>query len=316
MIRTVTDALASQFEDYAVRDRLHDVPPHAVYEVLADGERAVCKVARDETADLGAEAAAIDHFESTTDLPVPSVLAASDEWFVATWLDGLPGGAPRWSPDDEPYARALGAGLARLHAATAGRFDRPGRPRLGADGLALERFDDWHALARSLVAGWRAYLDGIGWAGPADEVLALLDDRPALFEDAGSPVLCHGNFLPEHVGFADRDGRPAELTAVIDFEHAIVAPAAYDWWRTAVPLFDGPVFDADPAYAAFREGYESVRPLPPGVERGREPFLLVNLVSYLVALDVQQSGIGPDERPQAEGMANRVSDLVASLRDR
>ncbi|PSQ28552.1 hypothetical protein BRD06_03925, partial [Halobacteriales archaeon QS_9_67_15] len=38
--------------------------------------------------------------------------------------------------------------------------------------------------------------------------------------------------------------------------------------------------------------------------------------SYFLALAVQQDGIGPDERPKAEGMSEAVSDLVSTVRDR
>ncbi|WP_123536630.1 phosphotransferase enzyme family protein [Halosimplex salinum] len=322
------------FERHEIRAQLHDVPPHAVYEVRVDGRRAVCKVARGETADVGREAVAMDHVDRHTDLPVPTVLAADEDAFVATWLDALAGEETTVDRDDPEDARALGAGLARLHDATAGQFPRPGVPRLGTpwgpgsagdpdDRLAVETHRDWHALARAVVSAIRDYLVDIGWAGPADEVLALLDDRPDLFDGAGTPVLCHGNVLPEHVAFERsgsgdtvRSDAPLELAALVDFEHALVAPAEYDYWRTAIPCFHTSDLDPRPTLSAFRAGYESVRSLPLGVERRREGWWAVILVTYLLALDVQNGGIGPDERPRARGIAAVAGELADAVRSR
>jgi Ser/Thr protein kinase RdoA (MazF antagonist) len=340
MTRTVEDALASTFESYAVVGQVHDVPPHEVYEVTVDGRRAVCKVASQSGADPATEAAVLDFVDGETDIPVPSVLDAGEDYFVATWLDGVPD--ERAVPDaperDEAYARALGAGLARLHEQTAGTFVRPGRPAAGDGGprgvdddrlrvdedsrLRVDARESMHAVALDLLDIFEAYLADVGWTESIRAVRDLFRDRPDLLAGAGEPVLCHGNFLPDHVGFeSDPDGRgesePTDLAAVLDFEHALVAPGEYDYWRTAHPVFGTPDSDTRPAaQAAFREGYESVRPLPHGFERRRAAYLLLNLASYFVALDLQNGGIGPSERPQAEAMAEAVSETVASLRSR
>jgi Ser/Thr protein kinase RdoA (MazF antagonist) len=335
MTQDVHTALASWFDRYEVRRQLHDVPPHAVYEVTVDGRRAVCKVARGETADVGAEAAAIDQVDRYTDVPVPSVLAAEEGAFAATWVDALAAddADPEADPDDPADARALGRGLAHLHAATADTFSRPGFPTLGpawgpddrpldcdgAAGLVVDDRPDWHAVARELLLDIRDYLASIGWADPADEVVALLDDHPGLFDGAGTSVLCHGNLHPEHVALC-RDGTGSEpepqLAALVDFEHALVAPAEYDVWRAAIPLFHETGSGATATFPAFREGYESVRALPMGVERRRDAWWLVIFVTYLLALDVQNEGIGPDERDRAQGTAALIADRVAMVRSR
>lgn len=346
MTRNVESALATHYDQFEIRQQLHDVPPHAVYEVVVDGQRAVCKVARGETVAVGAEAAVVDHVDRRTDVPVPSILAADADSYVATWVDGLPGEDEVPQPDEIPndYARAMGATMGRLHEATADQFPRPGVPRFSDDTpeeggfLTVETSEDWHAVARAFLTELRNRLADIGRADPADEVLGLLDDRPDLFEGAGRPVLCHGNVFPEHVAFerddagepVERDGgdvpgqrgepakprHPGALTALVDFEHALVAPAEYDYWRTAFPVFHARDLDPQPTCSAFREGYESVQSLPLGVERRREAWLLVITVTYFLALDVQNRGIGPDEREQAEGMAGWVTDTVESLRAR
>jgi len=333
MTQDVHTALASWFDRYEIIRQLHDVPPHAVYEVTVDGRRAVCKVARGETADVGAEAAVMDHVDRHTDVSVPSVLAAKEDAFVATWIDGLAAddADSEVDPDDPGDARALGSALARLHAATTDAFPRPGFPALGSAwgpddrpldcdgvaGLVVDDRTDWHAVAREFLLDIRDYLATVGWADPADEVVALLDDRPGLFDGAGTPVLCHGNLHPEHVALC-RDGTGAgqELAALVDFEHALVAPAEYDVWRAAIPLFHEAGSGATATFPAFREGYESVRALPMGVERRRDAWWLVIFVTYLLALDVQNEGIGPDERERAEGTAALIADRVATVRGR
>ncbi|WP_436925882.1 phosphotransferase [Halosimplex amylolyticum] len=323
MTQDVHSALATNFERYEIREQLHDVPPHAVYEVRVDGRRAVCKVARGDTADPETEAAVIHHVDRHTDLPVPSVLAAGEGYFVASWLDGLPADDEVPSPDetDAAYARALGSSLARLHDATAGTFVRPGFPRADSgdgDPLAVDARDRWVGVVQGLLDEFEAYLVDTEWVDPVREVRTLVEDYPDLFAGAGDPVLCHGNALPDHVGFGtDASGDPTDIAALVDFEHALVAPGEYDLWRTAIPVFGRPGADAPrPALSAFRAGYESVRPLPDGFERRRDGYRLVNLASYFVALDVQNGGIGPDERPQADGMADVVSETVGSIRDR
>ena len=324
MTQDVASALAADFERSEIGAQLHDVPPHAVYEVRVDRRRAVYKVARGPTAEPGTEAAVIDHVDRHTDLPVASVLAAGEGYFVASWLDGLPAddAVPDSAAVDEAYARALGRTLGRLHDATAGTFVHPGFPQAGrwddSEGaLAVDARTRWVDVVRDFLDGLADDLAGTDWVDPVREVRAVVDDCPDLFAGAGDPVLCHGNLLPDHVGFAtDADGDPAEPAAVVDFEHALVAPGEYDFWRTATPVFGPPDDSPRPAVAAFRRGYKSVRPLPDGSERRRDGYLLVNLASYFLALAVQQDGIGPDERPKADGMSEAVSDLASTVRDR
>lgn len=326
MTRDVSDALDRQFERYEIGEQLHDVPPHAVFEVYVEdlGERAVCKVARGATADPETEAAVIDHVDDHTDLPVPSILAAGDGYFVASWLDGLPAGEDVPDPDgiDVADARALGTALARLHEATAGTFARPGFPVCTSSSgpesrLAVDSRQRWADVVQDRLDDVAAHFEGTEWVDPVSEVRRLVEECPDLFAGGGDPVLCHGNLLPDHVGFSrDERGEPTEPAAIIDFEHALVAPGEYDFWRTAMPVFDRPGEAPRPTRSAFRNGYESVRPLPDGFERRADSYRLLNLASYFVALDVQQGGIGADERPHAERMRHGVQQNVATVRDR
>ncbi|MFC4553021.1 MULTISPECIES: aminoglycoside phosphotransferase family protein [Halorussus] len=300
--RDVHGALASISDEYEVVRRLHAVPPHAVYEVTIDGTRAVCKVARGQRADPAAEARVIARIGRTTSVPVPEVLAVGEDWFVAEWRDGLPGEATA----DAERARVMGAGLATLHAETAGSFAATGFPRDAGDALAVDARDSWHETVCDLLADRRDYLAAFGYSEVADAALTFVRERPDLLDGAGDPVLTHGNYLPEHV--AAEDG---EVTCVVDWEHALVAPGEYDYWRTALPLqSEAEPTERDAVLAAFREGYESVRPLPEGFERRGEIYRLINAVSYLKALHLQRQQTGQEKARTAAAFREYVYDTV------
>lgn len=303
----VRATLRAHAEDVRLVQLLHDVPPHCVYEVTVDGRRAVCKVATGSQAHLEREAHVLRHVGRQTSLPVPEVLAAGEGYFVAEWLETVPD--PDESPADAAWARSAGAGLATLHAETA--FGAPGVLRASDGGLAVD-------ACRTTAEALAAYLDdlrpgvvGTGYVDVVDDVVAFLEANRGAFEahgGAGEPVLCHGNWLREHVG-VDGD----DVTAVIDFERALVTPAEHDYWRAALPLFYGGSESDDAAREAFRAGYESVRPLPPGFEQRRDLHWLVITASFVESLFVQdEHGPGETER-LAEWLRERVEELIADL---
>ncbi|MFD1525710.1 phosphotransferase, partial [Halolamina salina] len=111
----VYDALSTHTDQYEIVRELHRVRPHATYEVRYRGERAVCKVETHPEAELGREAAAMRYVAETTSVPVPELLAVGDDHFVARWMDAVPDDPPT---RDEARIRALGRGLATLHAET------------------------------------------------------------------------------------------------------------------------------------------------------------------------------------------------------
>ena len=307
------DALATYSSDHRVRECLHDVPPHEVWAVAVDGERAVCKLSTHPEGAPATEAAVLAFVDRETSVPVPSILAVGADHFLAAWRDDAP------SEDDavvDPATvRALGRTMARLHDETEGSFVAYGFPSATDDGtLAFDERPTWHAVVSEYLRDCRSYLEDIGYDGEAGVVLDLLDDHPGLLDGVGGPVLCHGNLLPAHAAVANgsHDGGD-RVTCVIDFEHALVGPAEYDYWRTVTPVFGGES-DHDVAEATFREGYESIRPLPDGFERRARVHWLVDLVSYLRALDLQNRGIGPDERANAEKMATRIREVTSDLR--
>lgn len=303
----VRDALASAFDDYESRGVRHDVPPHRVYEVAVDGRRAVLKLATHPEADPATEARVMAYVEANTTVPVPHVLAVGEDYFVAEWHDGV----PRDGAVDEAKARAMGAAMATLHAETAGDFTATGFPRAAEDGLALDAHGSWHETACALVADLETWLEPTGHADVAAETLVYLRAHPDAFDGAGDPVLCHGNVHPEHAGVEDGGGREGDaVTCVLDFEHALVAPAGYDVWRTALPLL---AESGEAIATAFREGYEAVRPLPDGFDRRGPVFRLVQTVSYFRSLYLQGNLTGEAAAAQAETMREYAFETLADL---
>lgn len=301
--RSVHDALAQHFESYEVRRRLHDVPPHETYAATVDGRRAVCKLATGPRGDPVTEARVLSYVDRETPVSVPTVLAVGADHFVAAWHPD----AAQPAAVDEAKARAMGAGLATLHEATAGAFDAPGPFRGDADGtLTVDGRDGWHAALTAHLADRRDYLSTVGHADVADAVVDFLRANPDALAGAGAPVLCHGNFLPDHAAVAGDD-----LTCVIDFEHALCGPAEYDCWRTLLPLGieeDTAVLDR------FRAGYESVRSLPAGFDRREPVYRTVLTVSYLQSLYLQDRHDAASTRERAERLREIVFDGLDELR--
>lgn len=301
----IHDALAQHTTDYEAHRELHAVPPHVTYEVTIDGTHAVCKLATSSEADLTTEARIMKFVGRETPIPVPRVLAVGPEHFVAEWHDGIPEEPRR----DEEWARAAGAGMATLHAETADAFERTGLLRADGTGLGIDGHPTWPETVAALLERRREFLVGTGYADVATEALAFVREHPEAFDGADDPVLCHGNLLPDHVGAKD-----GAVTCVIDFEHALVGPGEYDYWRTALPVFGDREFSD--RQRAFRAGYESVRALPDGFDRRAALYRAVNGVSYFRSLFLQGQITGEDAERRAERMADSVRGVLADLRAR
>ncbi|WP_435119250.1 phosphotransferase family protein [Halolamina sp. C58] len=306
----VHDTLATYTDQYEIVRELHRVRPHVTYEVRFRGERAVCKLATHPEAELGREAAAMRYVAEATSVPVPELLAVGDDHVVARWLDAVPDESPA---RDEARIRALGRGLATLHAETseigwtglvrpASAVDDPTEP-------PIETEPCWSDTLLALLDDRRRFLDGVGYGELAREVVDWVRANRELFDGAGDAVLCHGNYFGEHVALGS-DAERVHVTAVIDFEHAIAAPAEWDYLRTVLPVF-GPGADHDVPERVFREAYESVRPLPTGFDRRREALVLCLTLCYLRSLHLQRG-----DRDPAHAVARRSRRLAASVRER
>lgn len=303
----VHDALASHADDYEVRGELHRVPPHVTYEVIVDGTRAICKLATHPEDDPTIEARILQYVSRETSVPVPEILGVGEDYFLAAWHEEVPQETPT---ESETFVRTMGEGLAQLHEEAG--FDAYGFPRAGEDGLELDAGESWHAVVCERLADLRDWLEPLGYDDAAEDVLAFVEEHPDIFAGCGDPVLCHGNYLPDHVGVAD-----GELACLIDFEHALVAPCEYDFWRSAVPMFYnvGAGFDED-SLESFRAGYESVRSLPDGVDARRDAYWVVDMVSYLQSLFLQGKVTGEEAHQRAQGFCAFVEQRLDTLDSR
>lgn len=296
------DVLAPRFESYSVQRQLHDVPPHEVREVTVDGRRAVLKRDTGPTGSAGVEGRVVTFVADRTDVPVPEVVAVGDDWFVADWHPAAPTkDDPR--PSDEAWARAAGRGLATLHAETAPHLDGYGRFHADGTDLSLPAGEDWRDAAVDDVRRRRDVLASYGHGDVADAALDALRATPDAFAGTGAPVLCHGWWSPDHV--AVRDG---EVVCTLDFEHAVAAPGEWDYWRTVLPAFDG-----GDAQAAFRDGYESVRSLPTGVDDRQPAFALLHTLYFFESVYVQDKHDEDGTQRRADWLRGRTFDLLDRL---
>lgn len=301
---TVHAALEAQFASHEIVRKLHDVPPHGVYKVVVDGRRAVYKGDAGPAGSAGIEGRVMAFVGEETSIPVAEVLDVGDRHFVAAWHPHAP--APEATPAaDVAWARAAGRCLATLHEETAPVIDGYGRFRPDGDGIAGPRFESWQGAAIEYLSRRSAALTRYGHGDGAEGVADWLRDHPAVFDGADGPVCCHGWATPEHV--AIRGGRVA---CMIDFEHALAAPAEFDYWRTVIPTF-GP---ADgPAKRAFREGYEGVRSLPAGIQRRRPVYAMLNEVYYLESLFVQNRHEPEETQARATWLRERIIRRLEEL---
>lgn len=86
----------------------------------------------------------------------------------------------------------------------------------------------------------------------------------------------------------------------------MAAPAGWDYLRAVRPTF------TDGGATVFRAGYESVRPIPAGVDRTgnrRAPDLLGETY-YLVSLFVQDQHTPAATERRAEAFADRIYDRI------
>lgn len=303
MTRAIHERLAPISDSVQVRHRLHDVPPHEVWAVRVDGERAVYKGDTGPTGHATTEGRVTAFVDEHTSVPVPTVHHVGEGFYVAAWHPDAPDPAADGEAN-EAWCRAAGRTLAALHDETEPLVDGYGLPESDDDGLTAPH-DDWHDAVVAYVEARRDAIAEYGHADLADAVLDRLADRPEAFAGVGPSVCCHGWWTPEHVSVSD-----SEVRCVVDFEHALAAPAAFDYWRTALPTFLAPGDDA--GLETFREAYESVRPLP-AVDEWRDWFLLCCETYYVESLYVQSQHGSEETARRADRLRELVFDRLAAL---
>lgn len=299
MHTAIQNKLDAQFDSYRIGEKLHDVPPHEVYEVTVDGTRAVCKANTGPTGNAGVEGRVTAVVNEETAVPVPEVLQVGTDYFVAAFHPEAP--APdKTQQVDDSWAAATGRGLARLHDETADYFDGYGQCRADGDRVTTTGYDEFHDAALEYVRRYRPTLDRYGHADVADDVIDALRANPDAFTGVGEAVLCHGWASPEHVSIVD-----GELACLLDFEHAIVAPAEFDFWRTA-----DPAFERDSQLERFREGYESVRSLPRRFEARHPLWRILNVIYFFVSLYVQDQHDATETERRAQHLRELVMESI------
>ncbi len=304
MTTQIRNRLDEQFNEYRIVRKMHDVPPHEVFEVEVDGRRAVIKYDVGPTGKAGTAGMVIEFLERHTTTPVPSILARGEDYYVAAWHPAAP------VPDaagtaDESWATAAGRGLATLHDETEHVVDGYGRfVGVTADRLYAPH-QRWHDAAIAYVDGYRPTMKQHGHADLADRVLQLFERRPELFDDAGPSVCCHGWATPEHVSVIDD-----MVACFVDFEHAIAAPGEFDYWRTVIPTFGS---DEHDVLRAFRRGYEAVRPFESGFERRKRLYTMLNVVYFFESLYVQDQHESQETSRRARVLRDRLTTLIDEL---
>ena len=307
MRRTLKQTLAQYTDDATIISELHDVPPYRVYSVSLGGQRAVLKIDDHPRGHAADEGRVHEYVATHTSAAVPAVLGVGSDHYLTDWHDDI---ATAGDSIDTDWAHAAGVWLGTLHADTAGKFDGFGRLRDCDGALECTAHDDWTDAVTARIAYHRPFLESIGYGDVADAVNAFFHDYPDVFDGTGEPVLCHGDVHPEHVV------RTATGVVLgIDFEHALVAPAEYDYWRTVMPYFEAREDVDETVTRAFRDGYESVRSLPNDIEDRRPVYRLVNWVAFIESLYLQEM-VGPTKRAKAgEWMRNRVFETLEMLRE-
>ncbi|ELZ04877.1 aminoglycoside phosphotransferase family protein [Natrialba asiatica] len=281
MTQQLTSTLESSFDDVVVGRRLHDVPPYRVYEGRLDGRQAAVKVDAHPRGHAADEGRVHEFVATQTGGSVPAVLAVGSDHYATAWDDALDRSP---ATIDSEWAAAAGRWLGTVHAETAGVFDGFGRLRNDGSGLELEAHDDWLEAVRARLSFHRSFLEPIGYATVVDAVDQFFETHDNAFDGAGEPVLCHGDIHPEHLA------RTGDGPVAIDFEHALVAPGEYDYWRTVIPYFE-PRDDVDDSVRrSFRHGYESVRSLPNGFEYRKPVYRAFLIVAFIESLHLQQHG--------------------------
>ncbi|ELZ01616.1 aminoglycoside phosphotransferase [Natrialba chahannaoensis JCM 10990] len=286
---------------------LHDIPPYRVYEVELDTRRAVVKVDDHRRGHAADEGRVHEYVATETTASVPEVLAVGADHYITVWREEIAHAATQIGSD---WAHAAGVWMATLHDDTAGVFDGFGQLRNDGTGLSLAAHDTWADAVIERISHHRKYLATKGYADAADAVEAFFREHPHVFDAVGKPVLCHDDIHPEHLSRTSG----GECIA-IDFEHALVAPPEYDYWRTVMPYFEASDAVDETVMQAFQDGYESVRPLPGGFEERRQRYRLLNWVAFLESLYLQQN-VDPDKREEmGDWMRTRVYETLSEVRE-
>lgn len=175
----------------------------------------------------------VDLVRSTTELPVPRVLATGslrggpsdglDRWALYDYLEGATARGQHHTHESEMFERLIsqaGALLGRLHATHS--FDRIGALARSDERLVLTDPDGWHGMLSTPVL---ATLSAVRTSSGND-------NRPSDFHL--HPVLTHGDYHPGNLLVDDK----GSVTAVLDWGNAHVTHAGYALARAEARFVD------------------------------------------------------------------------------
>jgi fructosamine-3-kinase len=190
---------------------------------LTDGRQVVVKVGPPPTARLLAYEEGLlrreaEYFRLVADrAPVPSVLAASDEWIVTTLLPGRP-----LTSADSPRARAqLGAVVAAVHQITGPHFGYISDPALDLAGTRAFG-PDWPTAFTAMVAALRA--DAAAWGVPLPCLDGVVERHADVLASVTRPALLHFDLWDGNVLV----GPSGELTGLVDGERYLYGDPLLD----------------------------------------------------------------------------------------
>lgn len=262
----VRTALADLRPGATVRDLATiEAGKNAVYTVTFADREAVLKVGTASPDRVRTEPAILRFVRDRTGVPVPAVLAASDNVLEhpCCLFERASGRTVSDRPTDlstDVLVRLCedgGRHLAALHEIDS--FETVGPLVPGDDGVAVrESCEDWPSLLRRAMT---AKIEALGErfdcyeATLRDYVASTVDDhcRSASVD----PVLVHMDYRPANLVF-DPD-EPFRTRAVLDWAGAAAAPAAYEIAHAEALLTDWPHLDAAERAslrARFRSGYD------------------------------------------------------------
>lgn len=191
----------------------------AVWRVaLADGREVVVKVGPPPGARLlayekGLIPAEAEYFRLVRDrapgVPVPSVLAAGDDWIITTLIPGRP-----LTDEDAPRARSeLGAAVAAVHEISGPRFGYTGDRPSGRD---------WPTAFAAIVAALRA--DAAAWDVPLPPLDGVVERHHDALAAVTRPALLHVDLWDGNVLVSPSGG----LAGLVDGERHLYGDPLLD----------------------------------------------------------------------------------------
>ncbi|WP_458207467.1 phosphotransferase family protein [Haladaptatus sp. NG-SE-30] len=267
--KQIHKALATHADEYRIKRELPSRAPNAVYEVTLDGRRAVCKVVSGDDAQIRKDALATRYVYEQTPIPISRVLAIEDDCAIFEWAEGITYDADTNRALREHRLRNAGATLATLHESTS--FVACGYLNCRDGELTLDARETWAALLATILDGWCDDLVGTRFEEAGESVQSFVREHGDGFTAVSGPEFVHGDYQPANLLFEDES-----VAAVLDWEFCFAGAGEFDLCRAEREFFDWHTApEDDDLRGSIREGYESVRTLPPGFEWRRHVYRAV-----------------------------------------